>query len=90
MFVNINPDPKSAIESLSALRFARQVRRKAVTCNICNVFLADVHAVSLCAYVCGCKVNACETAAKGGAKRHVSQVTDQGLSADSRSKRQRT
>eukprot|EP00887_Chlorella_sp_A99_P002597 scaffold6.g2597.t1 len=41
MFVNVNPEPESAQESLCSLRFAA-------------------------------KVNACETAAKGGAHRHVS------------------
>lgn len=42
MFVNVNPEPQSAQETLCSLRFAA-------------------------------KVNSCETAAKGGAKKHVMQ-----------------
>ena len=43
MFVNINPEPESAPETLCSLRFAA-------------------------------KVNACETAAKGGAQRNISII----------------
>ncbi|KAK2076823.1 hypothetical protein QBZ16_005049 [Prototheca wickerhamii] len=56
MFVNVNPDPASAGETLCSLRFAA-------------------------------KVNAVDTAAKGGAARHVSSLAETGARAVAEAKR---